>query len=78
MEAQQAAKAQEKAGQHPFQRLSTESGPDSGADGQTAKFLKDLNVFIRKNADAFAAPSDVQADLALGVKVIQTPLSIFH
>ena len=44
----------------------------SNKDSHTAQFLKDLNTFIRKNADSFAAPSDVAADPS---KSITGPLS---
>ena len=66
--------ARQAAGVHPFQSMATEghTAEVQEQDGQTSKFLKDLNVFIRNNAASFAAPSDVAAD---PTKEINGPLS---
>ena len=66
--------ARGKPGAHAFETMATEgtSGEVAETDGQTAKFLKDLNIFIRNNAGSFAAPSDVASD---PTKEINGPLS---
>jgi cytochrome P450 len=77
-QAQQRAQEMEEKGrrrEHAFESLTRDGAGAQAAsdkDAHTARFLKDLNTFIRKNADKFAAPTDVAADPS---KKIAGPLS---
>lgn len=62
-------------GEHAFESLTRDGAGAqiaSDKDAHTSQFLKDLNTFIKKNADSFAAPTDVAADPS---KRISGPLS---
>jgi cytochrome P450 len=66
---------QGRAGAHAFETMARDgfgAAEATDKDAHTSRFLKDLNTFIRKNADTFAAPTDVAADPS---KKIAGPLS---